>query len=189
MLAWCGGALQWRERQAFFEPQVLSRFPVEDAVVLNLISLPCATPDCFRDEDRRSSPNIDNSLIVQVSIIDKDLDLGYRVFLKEREFLHRAGTFRLAKLRRHVISEGGSCYEDLCRMQAGMAGRRISFLPLRQDTMALAVAADDLAAARLKKPGTRVTAQIPPAPVWLSVPGSALRVQGALPPGIRLLLF
>jgi hypothetical protein len=33
-----------------------------------------------------------------------------------------------------------------------------------------------------------VMAQLPAAPAWLSIPGAALRQQGAVPPGVRLVL-
>jgi hypothetical protein len=66
--------------------------------------------------------------------------------------------------------------------------RRISFLLLRYDTMALAVSTDDLAANRLTKTGSPVTATLPSAPVWMVIPGTALHDSAALPPGLRLML-
>jgi hypothetical protein len=183
------GMFRWRERHAFFEPSVLlSRFPVEDAVVLNLDVMVLRDAGLLSGSRMALEPEYKQFLDSTGFDYRRDLDLVVASFSKSGNFFIARGRFDWTKLRRHVISQGGSCYEDLCRMQGSTAGRRISFLPLREDTMALAVAADDLAAARLKKPGARVTAQIPPAPVWLSVPGSALRVQGALPPGIRVLL-
>jgi hypothetical protein len=54
--------------------------------------------------------------------------------------------------------------------------------------MALAVSADDMAASRLTNTGQRVTAQLPAAPAWLSIPGAALRQQDVVPPGMRVVL-
>ena len=71
-------------------------------------------------------------------------------------------------------------------MQGSTPERHISFLPLRNDVIALAVSTDDLAAARLMKMGPPVKTRIPTAPVWLSIPGSEMRQPGALPAGIRV---
>ena len=66
--------------------------------------------------------------------------------------------------------------------------RRISFLPLRDDTMAIAVSTDDLAANRLTKQGDPLTAALPSAPAWVLVPGSAVHELGAVDPGMGLML-
>jgi hypothetical protein len=72
-------------------------------------------------------------------------------------------------------------------VQGSKPERHISFLALRDDTMALAVSTDDLAATRLSRVGQQVRTQLPNEPVWLSVPGSAFRQPG-LPSGMRLML-
>ena len=49
-------------------------------------------------------------------------------------------------------------------MQGSTPERRISFLPLRDDIMALAVSTDDLAATRLTKTGAPVNTPLPQRP-------------------------
>jgi hypothetical protein len=73
-------------------------------------------------------------------------------------------------------------------MQGSTPERHISFLPLRADALALAVSTNDLAATLLTRMAAPVTAPLPAAPVWLSVPGAELRRQDALPPSIHLML-
>jgi hypothetical protein len=86
------------------------------------------------------------------------------------------------------VRQGGSCYKDLCRIQGSKPERHISFLPLRDDAIALAVSTNDLAATQLTKTGQPITVTIPAAPVWISVPGSELRRQDALPPEMHFML-
>jgi hypothetical protein len=59
---------------------------------------------------------------------------------------------------------------------------------LRNDAIALAVSGDDLAASRLTKIGPTVITHPPDAPVWVSIPGSALRESTVIPVGMRVFL-
>ena len=112
----------------------------------------------------------------------RDLDSVTASFSRSGNYFIARGRFHWAKLRDYAVRQGGSCYQDLCRVQGSRPDRHISFLPLRNDAIALAVSTNDLAATLLTKTGQPVTAAIPAAPVWISVPGAELRRQDALPP-------
>jgi hypothetical protein len=71
-------------------------------------------------------------------------------------------------------------------MQGSTPDRRISFVPLRPDTIALAVSTDDLAATRLTRVGAKTKLPLPASPVWLTIPGVVLRQPGGLPAGLRV---
>lgn len=118
----------------------------------------------------------------------KDLDSVVASFSASGNFYIARGRFDWPKLRDYAARQGGSCYQDLCRMPGSTPQRRISFLPLRKDVIALAVSTDDLAANRLTHVGDAVTASLPSGPVWISVPGGALHSAAVFPPGLRLML-
>lgn len=118
----------------------------------------------------------------------RDLDLAVASFSGAGNFFVARGHFDWAKLRNYAIRQGGSCYDQLCRVQGSTPERRISFLPLRDNVIALAVSSDDLAATRLRTPNSALASQVPNTPVWLSVSGQALSHPGALPEGIRVAL-
>jgi hypothetical protein len=118
----------------------------------------------------------------------RDLDLLVASFSQAGNFFVARGHFDWTKLRRYAIQQGGSCYDELCRIQGSTPERRISFLPLRDNVIALAVSSDDLAATSLRKPNSALTSQIPNSPVWMSIPGQSLSQPGALPEGIRVAL-
>ncbi len=118
----------------------------------------------------------------------RDLDSLVASFSRSGTFFIVRGRFDWKKLRDYAAHQGGSCYQDLCRMQGSTPERHISFLPLRNDALALAVSTNDLAATLLTRTAAPVTTPLPSAPVWLSVPGAELRRQDALPPGMHLVL-
>ena len=189
LLAGLTGWLKVREGRAFSDTRViLSRFPVEDAVVLSIDFTSVREAGLISASKIPLEPEYKQFLDGTGFDYRKDLDSVTASFSKSGNFFIARGRFNWQRLRDYAAHQGGSCYEQLCRMQGSTPERRISFLPLRDDTMALAVSTDDLAANRLTKAGDPVTAQIPSAPVWMLVPGTALRQIGALPPGLRLMV-
>ena len=118
----------------------------------------------------------------------RDLDFVVASFSGAGEFFVARGHFDWAKLRSYAIKQGGSCYDQLCRLQGSTPERRISFLPLRDNVIGLAVSTDDLAATRLRTPNSALPSQVPDTPAWLSVSGQVLSHPGALPEGIRVAL-
>lgn len=117
---------------------------------------------------------------------ERDLDRAVGSFSPAGTFLLLKGRFDWAKLNAYAEHNGGSCYNKLCRMPGSVPERRISYLPLTTDLMALAVSTDDLAASRLTKDGAAPAFEIPQQPVWLAAPGSVIRSGSALPPATRI---
>jgi hypothetical protein len=182
-------ALKWHAARGFSDPRiVLSRFPVEDAVVVNADFATVRGAGLLTESKLPLEPDYKQFLDGTGFDYRKDLDSVTASFSKSGNFFIARGRFNWAKLRDYAAHQGGSCYQDLCRMPGSTPERRISFLPLRDDTMALAVSTDDLAANRLTKPGNPITATLPSAPVWMIIPGTALHDSAAVPPGLRLML-
>ncbi|HWF10390.1 MAG TPA: hypothetical protein VG297_18105 [Bryobacteraceae bacterium] len=191
VLALATGAVAYRAhatREFFDQRRLLSRFPAEDGLALSVNFA------MLRSAGLLSTPKIalepDYKQFVDGTGFDyrRDLDSVTASFSRSGNFFIARGRFDWQKLRAYTKRQGGSCYQDLCRMQGSKPERHISFLPLRRDAIALAVSANDLAATMLTKTAAPVTAPIPSAPAWLSVPGSELRKQDALPPGMHLML-
>ncbi len=117
---------------------------------------------------------------------ERDLDEAVGSFSKAGTFLLLKGRFDWAKLSAYAEHNGGSCYNKLCRMPGSIPERRISYLPLSQNLMALAVSTDDLAASRMTKPGAAPAFEVPKEPVWVAAPGSVLRNGAGMPPASRI---
>jgi hypothetical protein len=163
-------------RRAFFDQRVLlSRFPAEDALAMSIDIAGLRATGLLDESKTALEP--DYKQFVEGTRFDykRDLDSVVASFSHSGNYFIARGRFNWAKLRDYAMREGGSCYQDLCRVQGSRPERHISFLPLRNDAIALAVSTDDLAATRLTKTSQPVTVPLPTAPVWISVPGAELR--------------
>ena len=181
--------VEQRRTQAFFDPaSLLARFPAEGGSALGVdlkmlraagLLARAAGPEEAEYKEFLEGTGLDYR---------RDLDFVIASFSRSGNYFIARGRFDWNKLRQYAVRQGGSCYENLCRMQGSRPERRISFLPLRDDTIALAVSADDLAASKLLHPGPPVTAHIPAEPVWFSAPGAVLSEPGSFPRGLRIVL-
>ena len=181
-------AIYQRNRMAAASPAgMLRRLPPENATVL------------FVDFDTlrrggvlkllassKTAEEPDYQTFVRATGFDyqKDLDVAAVSFSSDGEFFVVKGRFDWQKLRAYVEDQGGGCEGKLCRMQGSTLERKISFLSLQPNLMALAVSADRSAALRLAESSSSVQPLDPPLdPVWLSVPAESLKAPGQLPPG------
>jgi hypothetical protein len=181
--------LKVRDGKAFSDTRaLLSRFPAEEGVVLS-INFGAARASGFLSESKTApEPEYKQFLAGTGFNYRKDLDSVTASFSKSGNFFIARGRFDWQRLREYAVRQGGSCYEQLCRMPGSTPERHISFLPLRDDTLGLAVSNNDLAATSLTKQGDPVTSSIPEAPVWISVSGAALRQPAAFPSGLHFML-
>jgi hypothetical protein len=178
-----------RAGRQFSDPRyLLSRFPAEDGLVLRADFSALRRAGLLAASKTPLEPDYKQFLDGTGFDYKRDLDFVIVSLSASGNFFIARGRFDWNRLRDYAMRQGGSCYEQLCRMPGSTPERHISFLPLRGDTIALAVGANDLEAARLTRAGDPVTTPLPSAPVWLSVPGAELRRQGALPPRLGLML-
>ena len=176
-------------RRAFFDQKLLlSRFPAGDALAMSIDVATLRAAGMLEKSKAPLEPDYKQFLDGTGFDYKRDLDSLVASFSGSGNFFIARGHFDWAKLRAYAVRAGGSCYQDLCRIQGSKPERHISFLPLRDDAIALAVSTNDLAAAQLTKTGPPIKTAIPSAPVWISVPGAELRRQDALPPEMHFML-
>lgn len=181
--------LKVRDSRTFFDPAVLlSRFPVEEAAVFSADVAKLRGGGFLTASGQPLEPEYKQFVDATGFDYKRDLDLVAVSFSGSGTYIIARGRFDFPKLEAYAKAQGGNCYQRLCRMQGSKPERRISFLPLRDDAIALAVSTDDLAAAKLENLGPRVTATLPLDPVWLTVPGAYLRNRDLLPMSLRVTL-
>jgi hypothetical protein len=186
-----GGMVWFRihTSSSFFAPAaLLSRFPSEDALVMSADFGILRRAGLLSESRAALEPEYKQFVDGSGFNYKRDLDFLVASFSRSGTFFIARGRFDWKKLRDYAMRQGGSCYQELCRVQGSTAERHISFLPLRDDALALAVSTNDLAATRLTKAAEPLTTPLPSSPVWISVPGAELRRQDALPPGLHLML-
>lgn len=163
---------------------LLRRLPTRDATVLSLDVLTLRQAGLLKIlAANKTVEEPEYRTFIKNSGFDyqRDMDSGLVAFAPTGNFFLVRGRFDWKKLEAYAQSNGGSCYNQLCRMMGSTPERRISFLPIEPTLMALAVSSDDLAASRLTGQGPQRDIEVPDQPVWLSVPSVSLGRTASLP--------
>ena len=116
----------------------------------------------------------------------RDLDRALLAFHPDSVYFLLHGRFDWKKLEAYTGSQGGSCFNGLCRMPASTPGRKISFFALRTDWMAMAVSVDDFAASRMSEAAESGKVFTSEQPVWLFLTPRAMREAETFPSGTQL---
>lgn len=117
----------------------------------------------------------------------RDLDAVAVYFAPDARLIVARGRFDRTKLAAYAKAGGGRCAGQLCTVEGSAPDRQISWTPLDGDLLGIAVAPDPLAATLIGK-ASRAPEPLPPAPVWLTLPGAALEDREGLPAGFSALL-
>jgi hypothetical protein len=183
---------QWRRSFAYEGSRLLLSLPLDDAVKVyidadalraaKLLDSAAGSPASEEPDYRR---------FVEETGFDyrRDLNAAAASFLNGDAYIAVRGHFDWKRLSEYARSQHGQCSGSFCSMPASRPDRSISFYLLRPNVLALAVAADGRAAARIMIPrGDRKTPDpTPAAPVWISAPGAAFRDLNGLPDGSHIL--
>jgi len=116
----------------------------------------------------------------------RDLQSAMLAFAPSGKYMLVKGRFDWNSLDSYAKSSGGDCEGSFCRMTGSTHDRRISFFPMRDNLLALAVSTDEMAAKRMTGIAPGPDPDLPDAPVWMRVPGSVLKAGDALPTGTRM---
>ena len=183
----CGVA--WYRARSLSVAALLRRMPAEDALVAYIDFSELRRGGVLQLLDgSKAGEDAEYRNFVRRTQFDykKDLDAALVAFAPTGRFLLLKGRFDWKSLRTYVESQNGKCVNAFCRMTGSAPERRISFFPLRSNLMALAVSPDESAALRLQNAVSGPDTQLPAAPVWISIPTSALRSGDNLPAGTRI---
>jgi hypothetical protein len=118
----------------------------------------------------------------------KDLDAALVQWRDGATLFVLAGRFDGERLETYARTQGGRCVKGLCTLEGSTPGRRISFVKLGRNTLALASAADPLAAALISRDNAAPAPEAPLSAVWMLLPKSALRSTEGLPAGVSAFL-
>jgi hypothetical protein len=100
-------------------------------------------------------------------------------------YILATGRFDWKAIQEHSARSGGKCWNGVCRMPGSMPQRMVSFAPLSNGMVGMAVSMDEWAVVKLQnKAPNRLTA--PDAVVWAGGVGRNWRESESLPAGTRL---
>ena len=172
-----------------FAAAMLKRLPTDDAVVLYI--------DFGRLRAGGILQLLDGSKVGEdpeyrsfVSKTDfdwkQDLDAAMVAFAPKGKYMLLRGRFAWSSLKSYVLASDGRCNNSFCKLAGSSPEKRISFFPMQSNLMAMAVSDDDVGALRMNMVDDRPDAEIPNAPIWLSIPPSVVKSGQSLPAGTQM---
>src|SRR6185369_14332721 len=188
----CGasvGVVAWYRARPIPTGMLLKRIPAQDAVVLYIDFAALRQGGILKLlESSRASEDPDYQNFARKIDFDyrQDLDSAMVAFTPEGKYMLVRGKFNWKSLRSYASEGGGSCANSICKMTGSTPERRISFFPVQSGLMALAVSTDESAVNAMTPSPSGPPAEVPGAPVWLSLPGTFLRSGENLPSGTKM---
>ena len=114
-----------------------------------------------------------------------DLDAVAAAFVNNSVYITLRGRFQWKQLTGYAESQGGECHYSVCTMPGSSLERNISFFPLTNNVLALAVSPQPRAVMDITPQNRKLPAVMPAEPVWMSFPPSAFGNLGTFPAGAR----
>jgi hypothetical protein len=188
----CGSSVWgvvWYRSRPLSLPAMMKRLPLQGAPVLYI------NVDALRKtgilqflQGAKGSEDPEYLAFIRQTRFDfsQDLDAAMVAFAPTGNFMLVKGRFDWPSLRNYAKVEGGLCAYSLCRVPGSSPSRRISFLPLQANLMAVAVSTDDSAATNMMAVPAGPDPETPSGVMWLLIPGSWLRSRPNLPDGARM---
>ena len=116
-----------------------------------------------------------------------DMDAVAANFAHGDVYMTIRGRFQWTKLSAYAKKQGGSCINTICAMPATQPNRFISFFPLRNDVLALAVSKDERGVVSINLPRPGVSHPIPSGTAWIASPGAMFKDLAWTPAGAQFL--
>jgi hypothetical protein len=182
MVVLCGGALFavffYRSRP-LTPAALMKRLPAKDSLVVAIDFAALRSAGVLQMLDgSKMGQEADYAKFVAETDFNytQDLDYALAAFGPNGKYILAKGRFDWKALRAYAIKQGGECYNALCRMAGSAPERKISFVPVQQGLMALAVTpVDDAAMLMAGAVADRVALPTPDAAVWLYLPQAILK--------------
>jgi hypothetical protein len=179
----------WYRSRALSPAAMLKRLPTDDAVVLYIDFSRLRAGGILQllSASKVGEDPEYQSFVHQTDFDYKqDLDSAMIAFAPKGKYMLLKGRFDWKSLINYVHNSEGKCNNSFCKLLGSSPEKRISFFPLQTNLMAMAVSEDDVAALRMNTVDPRADAEIPNAPIWLSIPPSVVRSGQSLPPGTQM---
>ena len=192
ILVVCGLALSgafWYRSRTLSPAAMLKRLPTDDAVVLYVDFSRLRAADLLKwlDASKVGEDSEYRSFVAKTDFnYKRDLDTAVLAFAPKGKYMLLKGRFDWPSITNYARNNDGRCNNSFCKMEGSAPEKRISFFPLKSNLMAMAVSDDDVAALRMNQVSTGPDAEIPDAPIWLSIPPSWVKSGASLPPGTQM---
>ncbi len=188
----CGSSVWgvvWYRSRPLSLPAMMKRLPAQGAPLLYIDFAALRQAGILQLLDgAQASEDPEYRTFVRKTRFDyrQDLDSALVAFAPTGTYMLVKGRFDWNSLRAYAQTSGGTCAYSLCRVPGSSESHRISFLPLQDNLMAVAVSADETAATDMTNSASGPNPEPPSGLMWLKVPGSWLRLRPGLPDGTQM---
>jgi hypothetical protein len=186
-LAAVGGYFYYRNANRWPPNRMAAQLPAESSAIL-FVDVHALRQAGLLDliAGSKSAEDLDYKQFIQETGFDyrSDLDQVAIAFAPDQRYVIANGRFDWKKLMAFAVSHGGACKNTYCEGPGPDVDQQVSFLPLRPTTLGLASGKTAGAAWRLIE-APRSSLNAPEAPVWVYVPGRALKGYADPPTGTR----
>ena len=184
------GVVRWRVTGNYDAKRLLSALPTDPATLL-YIDTAALREGGILDAAAGSaaSEEADYRLFIELTGFNyrTDLDAVAAAFVNGNMYATLRGRFSWSQLATFAQSQGGECHYTICRMPGSRPDRNISFYPITNDVLALAVTRESGGVNKIQ-PGQWKEAPSGGDPLWLSAPASAFQKLDTFPAVMRTLL-
>jgi hypothetical protein len=182
-------AVRWYRSRPMPVTVQLQHMPLQDAVIVSIDFHRLRQAGILRllDSSKGQEDSDYRKFAGEIGLNwQSDLDSALLALTPSGKYMLITGRFNWPRLRSYARNAGGACFDQACRLNGSTSERHISFFPLRENLMAMAVSADEWAARNLQGTAPVPVFDLPDAPVWVRIPGAALRSGENLPDGTRM---
>jgi hypothetical protein len=183
------GLYLWYASEDSTTADLLARLPVENSTVL------FADIEALRDSgllELLAGTGVDEEPDYR-EFVDKtgfdyrsDLDSVLAAFHTSDSYFLARGRFEWRQLNRYVKDQGGFCQNGRCLLHGSVPERRISYVAITYNVMALASSVDAWAVLAMEQRGNEPPRwSIPDEPFWVSIPAASLMAAKWLPVGTQ----
>lgn len=150
-VSFLAGSALWQRLQA--QDQLSAYLPAAGGSYLSL-----KVNELRRAGLLNASPNLDaeyRNFIESTNFrYEKDLDELYLYLSPDNNYYLARGRFDWNRLRAYALSTGGRCVDRVCSLPSSQPGKFVSYYPLRENVIALALSPDPFAASLLSEKQT-----------------------------------
>jgi hypothetical protein len=185
-------AVRWiRESRPYDAPRLLAALPSDRASLL-YIDTGLLRQSGMLDllAGSKAAEESDYRKFVQQTGFDyrTDLDAVAAAFVNGSAYFTLRGRFRWKQLTSYAETQGGECHYSVCTMPGSTLERKISFFPLTNRVLALAVSPQPRAVMDITSENQKLSTMPPAEPVWMLFPPSAFGNVNTFPAGARSFL-
>jgi hypothetical protein len=185
------GVLEWRRGSRYDASRLMQSLPVDGAVKLfinfeqlrdsGLLDVLAGSKTAEDPDYRRFADEIGFDYRT-------DLDAVAAAFAHGNFYAAARGHFDWKRFAQYARAQQGKCANGVCTMPGGQPDRMISFYPLSNGVLALAVSDNPQGVAMISPPSGKNGITVPPSAFWISAPGMDFKDLKNLPAGTQSFL-